>query len=57
MTWTEFKAKKLGDIKKGECLKIIGDGQVGFYAVIDPQGGMIARIEGICSQIDASKGF
>ena len=56
ITWTELKAMKLSDIKEGECLKVTGDGVVAFYAVVQPQGGMIATGEGICGRIDASKG-
>ena len=56
-TWTDFKKEVLGDIKKGPCIKVIGDGEMVFYAVIHPEEEMMNRIEGLCSQIDASRGF
>ena len=57
ITWTEFKLKKLSEIKAGECLKITGDGEMVFYAVIHPEQLMLSKIEGLCGQINASRGF
>ena len=57
ISWTELKALRLLDIKAGQCLRVTGDGQVAFYIVVEPQGNMIAKVEGICSQIDTGKGL
>ena len=57
ISWSELKAKKISEIKEGECLKVTGDGEMAFYLVVKPQGGMIARVEGIIGMIDASRGF
>ena len=54
--WSEFKVQKLSDILSGPCILITGDRETAFYVVIKPQGGMIAKVEGIISQIDQSKG-
>ena len=57
ISWSEFRLMKLADLKAGECLKVTGDGLPAFYAIINPQGGMVARVEGIASQIDTSRGL
>ena len=57
VTWTELKKETLKDIKEGQCLKVTGDGELAFYVIVNPQQVMRARVEGICSQIDASRGF
>lgn len=56
ISWTEFKALKLSDIKLGACVRVTGDNDTAFYAVIKPEGAMIAKVEAICSLIDSSKG-
>jgi predicted GNAT family acetyltransferase len=53
---SEFKLLKMGDILDSQCLRVTGDGDIVFYAVVKPQGPMVARIEGVCSQIDAGRG-
>ena len=57
ISWSEVKQKKLAELKAGQCLRVTGDGETAFYIIPNPQGGMIARIEGIASMIDASKGL
>ena len=57
VSWSEFKLMKLADLKAGQCLKVTGDGVTAFYAIINPQGGMVARVEGIAGMIDSSKGL
>ncbi len=52
-----FKLLNARDIVKGQCLKLMSDGEMVGYVVVNPEGAMVPRIEGICSQIDASKGF
>ncbi len=55
--WSKFKLKKASEIKTCQCIKVISDGELLFYAVIKPEGEMKNRIEGMCSLIDASRGF
>ena len=55
--WSEFRLQKVSDVKTGQCLKVTGDGAVAFYVVVHPQGEMIAKIEGLCGMIDASRGL
>jgi hypothetical protein len=38
-----------------ESLKVVLDGVIQFYVLIRPEGGMIARVEGVAAQIDASR--
>jgi hypothetical protein len=57
ISWTRLKQNSLENIKEGECLRVTGDGEVAFYAVVRPVGMMPAKIEALCSQIDASKGM
>ena len=55
ISWSELKKMSLSDIKAGECLKVTGDSETAFYAIINPQFLMRDRVEGICQQIDASR--
>lgn len=57
ISWTALKQKAISEIKEGECLKVTGDGQMAFYVVVHPEGAMRDRVAGMCSQIDASRGF
>ncbi len=57
INWTDLKKKSFEELKSGECLKITANCEMVGYLVVKPEGEMIARIEGICSQINASKGF
>ena len=57
ISWSDLKKLKLESVKAGQCLKVTGDGEVAFYAVINPQQAMRDRVESICSQIDASRYF
>ena len=57
ISWSELKKLSLTQIKEGECLKVTGDGELAFYAVIKPEGEMRIRVEGVASQIDSSRGF
>ena len=56
ITWTELKRALAKDIKDGPCLKVLADGQVVGYLVINPQMGMRDRVEGLCGLIDAGRG-
>ena len=55
VSWTQLKQQTLNEIKSGECLKVTGDGEMVFYVVVRPEGEMRYRVEGICSQIGASR--
>lgn len=59
LNWTDLKKLTLEEIKAGPCLKVAGDGwdESAFYVVVNPQGIMRDRVEGICAQIDASRTF
>jgi len=52
---TEFKALDPADILTGPCFEVTFEGRV-FTVVVGAQMGMIARVQGLCSQLDASKG-
>ena len=56
ISWTDLKKKLLVEIKEGSCLKVTGDGETAFYVIVRPEGLMMNKIEGLCSQIDASRG-
>jgi hypothetical protein len=56
---TKLKAMKLSEILAGKCIKVTGHGWKGeqpLYIIPRPEGEMRARIEGICSQINAGRG-
>jgi hypothetical protein len=55
VSWTEIKRETLTALKEGECIRVTGDGSVGVFLIPKPEGYMVAQIEGICSQIDASR--
>ncbi len=57
ITWSAVKQRNLTDIVVGECLRVTGDGQTVFYVVVRPEGAMVPTVEGVCSMIDASRGF
>lgn len=56
-TWTKLKVANARDIKEGPCLKITADGETVGYLIVNPQGLMRDRVEGVASLIDASKGL
>ena len=61
ISWNAFKKltkanADLGEITGGPCLKVTLSGVQQFYVVIQPEQAMVARAEGMCSQIDASRG-
>ena len=56
INWSDFRLKKLSEIKDGECYKVIGDGDMVFYAVVHPEQVMKDRVEGLCDLIDKSRG-
>lgn len=55
--WTKLKQATAKDIREGPCLKVMSDDEFIGYLVIDPQGPMRDRIEGLAGLIDASKGL
>jgi hypothetical protein len=61
VTWDEVKKKfdSIEDIiASGESVKIVGEGVFdAVYMIIRPEQYMRARVEGICSQIDTSRGY
>lgn len=57
VSWSNLKLLKLEDVKAGECLKVTGDNEMAFYVIVKPEAEMKTKIEVICSQIDASRGF
>ncbi len=57
ISWTDLKKEKLEDIKKGQCLKVTGDGQMVFYVIVYPEGIMRNRIETYCNMIDTGRGL
>ena len=61
VSWNAFKqmakaASTVEEILGGPCLQVTLSGVPQFYVVVKPEQGMIARVEGMCSQIDASRG-
>lgn len=52
----EFKQKSLKEIKEGQCLKVTGQRKMAFYIIVHPEEVMKDRVEGICGQIDISRG-
>jgi hypothetical protein len=61
VTWDEVK-KKFNSIEdiiaSGESVKIVGEGVFdAVYMIVRPEQYMRARVEGICSQIDTSRGY
>ncbi len=56
VSWSDLKTMTLGDLLKGPCLEITGDGLPAFILVVRPEGPMHTRIEGFCGMIDASRG-
>jgi len=57
VSWSELRKLTMADLKASACLRVTGDGVTVFYIIVQPQGGMVARVESIASMIDASKGF
>jgi hypothetical protein len=56
IAWSEFKRLTARAITGGPCLRVTSDGEPIAYVIIQPQEAMQARVEGACSQIDASRG-
>lgn len=54
--YTDFINVPLNIVLEDECLKVNLDGVMQFYVLIRPEGGMIAKVSGIASQIDSSRG-
>ena len=54
--YTDFISVPLNIVTEDECLQVNLDGVMQFYVLIRPQGGMVARVSGIASQIDSSRG-
>lgn len=57
ITWAQLKIKPVGDLVKGECYKITTVGPQSLYLIVNPQQVMRDRVEAICRQIDASRGY
>lgn len=53
---SELKQLKTEALKSSPCLKVTSDGEVIFYAIVQPEGLMKDRIEGFASMIDAGRG-
>jgi hypothetical protein len=53
---TTFRKLSSRQIEDGPCLRVTSDGINLFYVIIKPQQAMQAKVEGICSQIDAGRG-
>lgn len=56
IAWSKFIRLTAKQVAEGACLRVTSDGETVFYAVIQPQQAMQTRVEGTCSQIDASRG-
>ena len=56
-SWSKIKLESLKDLKEGACQRGMENGQPAFYIIVNPQGAMRDRVEGICGQIDASRGL
>lgn len=53
----DFIAKsKVPEIKESPCLKVTADQEPIIYIVVNPEGEMRNRIEGLCGLIDNSRG-
>jgi len=57
ISWSAFRRLKAGDIKAGECLKVLSDGDLLGYFVVEPIQNMKNEIEIRCTMIDRSRGF
>ncbi len=55
ITLSKFRMMSVPDIKGSECFRVMGEDGMLFYVIIRPEGLMRDRIEGLCSQIDASR--
>jgi hypothetical protein len=53
---SEFRKLKADEIKSGPCLEITSDGTAIGILIVGARAGMIDRITGIASQIDAGLG-
>ena len=56
ITWNEFKKLSSEELVGGPCLNITVYGKPVFKLVINPQQGMIDKIDALCSLIDAGRG-
>jgi|TARA_Y100000310_G_scaffold180950_1_gene180877 hypothetical protein len=56
IAWSDFKRMTAKTVTEGACLRLTSDGATIAYVVIRPEQAMQARVEGVCSQIDASRG-
>jgi hypothetical protein len=54
--YSDFINLPLNTMVDGECLEVNLDGVMQFYTLIKPEGGMVATVDGVCSQIDNSRG-
>ena len=57
ISWTEFKSLKAMDVKTGQCLKVLADGEMMGYFVVNPIQNMKNEIEVRCTWIDKARGF
>lgn len=56
IAWSKFVRLTAKEVAEGPCLRVTADGVTVFYAIIHPEQEMQARVEGVGSQIDASRG-
>ena len=57
ITLTEFKRLSMPEVLAGPCLKVTANMEALGYFIVNPQGIMRDRVEGICGQIDAGRGL
>lgn len=53
---TKFKQMSAEEIEDGGCFELTKDGEPVAQVIVGTEGEMRTRIEGIASQIDASRG-
>ena len=54
--WKHFQKFTAEEIAAGPCLRVNYNGLLSFVLVVRPEQGMLDRVAGLCSQVDAGKG-
>ena len=57
ISWTNFKAMNLRDLKEGPCLIVTGDGEAVLWVIVGAKQAMRSRVQSIASQIDVGRGI
>ena len=54
--WKQFQKLTEEEIAAGPCLKVNYNGILSFIVVVRPEQGMLDRVAGLCTHVDAGKG-